>query len=81
MNITRLEVNGFKNLKNIDIKPHPRLNVFCGKNAQGKTNLVEAIWLCSGVKSFRNTKDKSMINVNGDSMSITLDFKNNFREQ
>ncbi|MGN1113903.1 MAG: DNA replication/repair protein RecF [Oscillospiraceae bacterium] len=81
MYITRLEVNGFKNLKNIDIKPHPRLNVFCGKNAQGKTNLVEAIWLCSGVKSFRNTKDKSMINVERDSMNIILDFTNNFRQQ
>lgn len=81
MFVTRLEVNGFKNLKDISIFPHEKLNIFCGKNAQGKTNLVEAIWLCSGVKSFRNTKDKSIIDINGDVMNIELSFKDKTREQ
>ena len=81
MFITRLEVNGFKNLKDISIIPHDKLNIFCGKNAQGKTNLIEAVWLCSGVKSFRNTKDKSMIDINGEVMSIELAFQNKIREQ
>ena len=57
------------------------MNIFCGKNAQGKTNLIEAVWLCSGVKSFRNTKDKSMIDINGEVMSIELAFQNKIREQ
>lgn len=81
MYITKLYVNGFKNLKNININPHPKLNIFCGKNAQGKTNLIESIWICSGVKSFRNTKDKSMININGDVSNIELGFKDMNREQ
>ena len=81
MYITRLQVNGFKNLKNISIKPHPKLNIFCGKNAQGKTNIIESIWLCSGVKSFRNTKDKGMIDINGDVLNIELSFKDSEREQ
>lgn len=81
MFVTKLEVKGFKNLKNISINTHKKLNIFCGKNAQGKTNLVEAIWLCSGVKSFRNTKDRSMVNINGDVMNITLHFQNKEREQ
>lgn len=81
MFVTKLQVNGFKNLKDISILPHEKLNIFCGKNAQGKTNLVEAIWLCSGVKSFRNTKDKSMIDINGEVMNIELHFKDKFREQ
>ncbi|WP_124100386.1 DNA replication/repair protein RecF [Ruminococcus sp. Marseille-P6503] len=81
MHITKLCVNGFKNLKNIEIYPHPSLNIFCGDNAQGKTNLIEAIWLCSGAKSFRGTKDKGMIDMNGESMSIELKFKNSRREQ
>lgn len=81
MYITKLNVNGFKNLKDISIFPHEKLNIFCGKNAQGKTNLIEAIWLCSGVKSFRNTKDKSMIDINGEVSNIELHFKNKFREQ
>ena len=81
MYITKLYVNGFKNLKDININPHPKLNIFCGKNAQGKTNLIESIWICSGVKSFRNTKDKSMININGDVSNIELGFKDVNREQ
>lgn len=81
MYITKLYVNGFKNLKDINISPHPKLNIFCGKNAQGKTNLIESIWICSGVKSFRNTKDKSMININDEVLNIELAFKDNNREQ
>ena len=81
MYVTKLEVNGFKNLKNISINTHKKLNIFCGKNAQGKTNLIEAIWLCSGVKSFRNTKDRSMIDINGEVMNIKLHFQNREREQ
>lgn len=81
MYITKLYVNGFKNLIDININPHPKLNIFCGKNAQGKTNLIEAIWICSGVKSFRNTKDKSMININEEVLNIELAFKDNNREQ
>ncbi len=81
MHITKLCVNGFKNLKNIEIYPHPSLNIFCGDNAQGKTNLIEAVWLCSGVKSFRGTKDKGMIDINDETMSIELHFKNKQREQ
>ena len=81
MYVTKLEVNGFKNLKNISINTHKKLTIFCGKNAQGKTNLIEAIWLCSGVKSFRNTKDRSMIDINGEVMNIKLHFQNREREQ
>lgn len=81
MFVTRLSVNGFKNLKNIDIVPDERLNILCGKNAQGKTNLIEAIWLCSGARSFRSTKDRRMIGDDEQTMNIELSFKNSFREQ
>ncbi len=81
MYITKLCVNGFKNLKDINISPHPKLNIFCGKNAQGKTNLIESIWICSGVKSFRNTKDKGMIDINGEVSNIELSFQDDNREQ
>lgn len=81
MVITKLAVDGFKNLKNVEIFPHEKLNIFCGRNAQGKTNLIESIWLCTGVKSFRSTKDKNMISDSGQVMSIDLKFRNSFREQ
>ena len=81
MFITKLCINGFKNLKNVEIYPHEKLNILCGQNAQGKTNLIETVWLCSGAKSFRNTKDRRMIGDDEQSMHIELEFKNDFREQ
>ena len=81
MYITQLSADGFKNLKGVDIKPHPQLNIFCGKNAQGKTNLIEAVWLCTGVRSFRNTKDKGMIAIDKDIMDIRLTFEDKTRQQ
>ena len=81
MNITKLFLDGYKNLENINIELDPLLNVFCGENAQGKTNIIEAIWLCSGSRSFRGTKDKDFINFNKNIANIKLLFKNNQREQ
>ncbi len=81
MYITRICADGFKNLKKVDITPHESLNIFWGKNAQGKTNLIEAIWLCTGVRSFRSTKDKGMIDIDKDVMNIEVSFKDSFREQ
>lgn len=81
MIITSFSADGYKNLKDISVQPHPKLNIFFGDNAQGKTNLIEAIWLCSGVKSFRSTKDKDMIGLDRESMSIALDYKDKEREQ
>ena len=63
------------------MKPDPRLNIFCGENAQGKTNLIEAMWLCSGCKSFRGTRDKDFIGFNDEKAEIQLSFKNKIRTQ
>ena len=81
MFITGIKADGFRNLHNVDIVPHETLNIIFGENAQGKTTLFEAIWLCTGAKSFRSTKDKSLIDINGRLMSIDLSFKDSFREQ
>lgn len=81
MKINKISVNGFKNLKNIDITLNNDINIFCGENAQGKTNLIEAIWLCTGLKSFRFTKDKDFINLNGDTSFIEVEFTDSFRTQ
>jgi len=79
--IKKLFINGYKNLADIDIELDSALNIFCGENAQGKTNIIEAIWLCSGCKSFRGTKDKDFIHLEKNLANINLSFKNNQREQ
>lgn len=81
MNITKLYINGFKNLSDVDIVLDNKLNIFFGENAQGKTNIVEAVWLMSGCRSFRGTKEKDFININGEKSEIRLSFKNKLREQ
>ena len=42
MIIKSVFADGYKNLSDVDIRPHERMNIFCGDNAQGKTNLIEA---------------------------------------
>ncbi len=81
MIITKVSADGFKNLKTVEIEFDPVLNIISGENAQGKTNIIEALWLCTGCRSFRGTKDKDFININENIARISLSFKNKLREQ
>lgn len=81
MKIKSIRIDGFKNLKNVDIEPCDKTNIICGENAQGKTNLIEALWICSGVKSFRGTRDKGFIDINRERAEIEISFENSFRTQ
>lgn len=62
MNVDNIRLINFRNYKNIKINFNKNINVFVGKNAQGKTNLLEAIYMCSTGKSFRTSRDKEVIN-------------------
>lgn len=81
MKIKKIKIDGFKNLKNVEIYPCDNTNIIYGENAQGKTNLVEALWICSGVKSFRGTRDKEFVDINGERAEIEVEFENSFRTQ
>jgi DNA replication and repair protein RecF len=81
MIITNLQADGFKNLKAVDISLSPGLNIFVGEIAQGKTNLLELIWLLTGVRSFRNSADKNLFNFDGDGViSAKLSYRDFERE-
>ncbi len=60
MRISEIRVRGFRNLSETALHPTPGVNVIYGENAQGKTNLIEAVWMCSGMKSFRGAKEPEM---------------------
>lgn len=81
MIITSFEADGFRNLKNVKFHPHPSLTVLFGKNAQGKTNILEGIWLCTGERSFRSAKDRELIAIDRDYFNIGLDFEDRQRQQ
>ena len=58
--IKRIKVNNFRNYKQQEIVLEENINLFFGENAQGKTNIIEAIFLSSMGKSFREKKDKEI---------------------
>ena len=55
-------------------------NIISGKNAQGKTNLIEAVWLFTSCKSFRTTNEKELIRSGCEASSITGVFEKNGRD-
>ncbi|MBQ8550638.1 MAG: DNA replication/repair protein RecF [Clostridia bacterium] len=61
MIVKKVLIKNFRNIENIEILPDEKMNVFYGPNAQGKTNLLEAIWLFTGAKSFRGAKDSEFV--------------------
>ncbi len=81
MYITDIKINGFRNLKGIALSPSPNINVLMGENAQGKTNLLEALWIASGAKSFRNAKERDMLGFTSQIATVDVSFKDNERSQ
>lgn len=61
MYVQSLELNNFRNYSNLDISFDIGTNILYGNNAQGKTNILEAIYLFGTSKSHRGSKDKDMI--------------------
>ena len=61
MIIKNISLKNFRNIRDINFSPDSEMNVICGENAQGKTNIIEAIWLLTGAKSFRASKDSAFI--------------------
>ena len=81
MIITHVRADGYKNLSGADIFPHEKMNILCGDNAQGKTNFIEAVWLMTGCRSFRGTRDRDFIGFDKDKAEIFLEFEDSFRSQ
>ena len=61
MIVRKLVFSSFRNLTRTEVVPGERFNVFHGANGQGKTNLLEAIYLLGTMKSFRHAKNRDLI--------------------
>ena len=61
MQADRLFLKDFRNIQELDLAFHPNVNIFYGQNAQGKTNLLEAVYFCSTGRSHRTSFDKECI--------------------
>jgi DNA replication and repair protein RecF len=72
MFVDNLKLNNFRNFKKVSLEFNKKINVIIGKNAQGKTNIVEAIYISAFLKSFRTQKKTDLIKDGEDSLSIIL---------
>lgn len=71
MKLNELSVKSYRNLENNKFKFSSEINYIYGNNAQGKTNLLEAIWMLTGTRSFRGSKDFQLIKFNEEFATIT----------
>ena len=81
MRLTSVAADGFKNLKAVQFSPSPHYNLIIGENAQGKTNLLEAIWMMTGCRSFRGTRERDYLCTDGSPLHVAIAFDDGRREQ
>ena len=81
MYVKQLEFRNYRNLNDSVFTPEKGINVICGNNAQGKTNIIECLWLFTGGRSFRGSKEKDMIAFGKDHAVIKTLFFTEGRDQ
>ena len=81
MQITRLELKDFRNIREAAVSFCPGVNVICGENAQGKTNLLEAVALLTGRGSFRGARESQMTRFGEKAFHLKMAFRDAEREQ
>ena len=77
MHIEHLSLKNFRNAIDSEIEFSEGVNVICGVNAAGKTNILEAIFYFAAGKSFRNCKDRELITFGNDKGNIAMRFFGN----
>ena len=78
--IKNIKIKNFRNYNQEEINLEKNINIFYGKNAQGKTNIIEAIFLCSLGKSFRAKKDNEMIKLNEKNAIVEIEYEKSDRD-
>ena len=76
-----ISVGNFRNIANADVAFESGVNILHGNNAQGKTSLLEAIYLVSLGRSFRSTHEADLIKFGEDYARVSLDFTDSLRSQ
>lgn len=82
MFIKKVNLKNFRNYKELDIELGEGINIFYGQNAQGKTNIIESIYMASTGKSHRTQKDMELIKWNNEDAKIKIEFqKENYEKK
>ena len=77
MKIKQLKLKNYRNYDLLELEFDDSTNIFYGDNAQGKTNILESIYLCGTTKSHRGTKDKDLIKFGEEESHIEADVEKN----
>ncbi len=72
MIIKSIKLNQFRNYEKLELEFHPGTNLFFGDNAQGKTNILESVYLCGTSRSHRGSRDREMIRFGQDEAHICM---------
>jgi DNA replication and repair protein RecF len=75
MRVLEVRLNNFRNYESLNLKLVPGMNLFVGRNAQGKSNLLEAVFLVSTVRSHRTSRDLDMVRFNEKEAAVFLVFE------
>ena len=70
MIIQNLKLKNYRNYEQLDIKLDRKLNIFIGNNAQGKTNILESIYVLAVTKSYLGINDKGLIKFGNECAKI-----------
>lgn len=81
MIIRELRLQNFRNIEALTLFPGKDGNIIFGDNAQGKTNILEAVWLFTGARSFRGTKDSEFIRFGSSLCTLDMRFEGSGRQQ
>ena len=79
MYLKRIKLVNFRNYQQQEIELSPNMNLFFGENAQGKTNILEAVFLCAIGKSFRAKKEKELINLEKKQAFVEIEYEKSDR--
>lgn len=77
MIIESIELKNYRNYDELHMEFSPGTNILYGNNAQGKTNILEAVYVCCTTKSHRGSKDRDMIHFHEDESHIKLNIRKN----
>ena len=75
MFVESIELNNYRNFDSVKVEFSPGVNIFFGDNAQGKTNLLESIYVSGTSRSHRGSRDKELIRFGEDEAHIRLFFQ------
>ena len=77
MYIESIELKDFRNYEYLNMNFDEKINIIYGDNAQGKTNILESMYVCATSKSHRGSKDREIIRFDNDESHIKVNVKKN----